>query len=107
MQIDMKPLPRMTLEEFADRHGLTMEVAERHPCDWSAPGHFQRYYAHFKSAEVKEGNILKGVFGNGSTTEEAIENYAREISRKRLVLDAYKGTRRELEVPCLEKRTAL
>ena len=61
-----------------------------------------RYYAHFKSAEAREGTCcLIGLFGNCSTPEEAIKNYAREINLRVLIIDAMSETRREITVPRL------
>jgi hypothetical protein len=84
----------VTLEEFADRHGLEMEVHERQK-------HIglRRYYAHFKDAEVGEGGMLIGTAGNGDTPEEAIADYADEIAGRRLVIRAARPERRELECP--------
>jgi hypothetical protein len=73
-----------------------MEVHERSHIDSPT-----RFYAHFFDAEISEGRILVGSFGNGRTEEEAIENYAAEISGKVLVIGAYKKERREIIVPIL------
>jgi hypothetical protein len=96
MNIERVLIPESTLDEFATTHGLTMEVVERDT-------HFVeprlRFYAHFKGGEVKEGPILSGVFGNGHTEAEAIADYAKRISLKLLVFDAYWMKRREIRCP--------
>lgn len=100
MQIQRYLKPRDTLENFAAKHGLIMEVHERDL------GHSAgQFYAHFQNAEVKDGACLVGTHGNGCTEDGAITQYAREISGKRLVIDAYKDSRREIEVPILEAPT--
>ncbi len=98
MKIEKKEIPEMTIEAFADAYNLTMEIHERR----LPVGDPSRYYAHFKSAEAREGTCcLIGLFGNGSTPEEAIKNYAREINLRTLIIDAMRETRREITVPRL------
>ena len=91
MKIEHDRFPTGTIEGFADRYDLVMKVTERRASD------LPRYFAHFAHCEVTNGNILSGVCGNGTTTEEAIRDYARRISMSRLVIDAYKNTRREID----------
>lgn len=86
---------RPTIEEFAEKHDLTMKVSERglhvrHP---------HLYYARFEGAEVKDGCILCSAYGNGHTPEEAIADYANEISGKLLVFGAFSDLRREIQAP--------
>lgn len=100
MQIDIEEIPQMTIEEFADANQLVMEVKER-----PLPvGNKMRYYAGFKNAEVMESGCLVGAHGNGATPEEAIEDYAAEISTKKIAVDAWKPARREIVVPRLVKK---
>lgn len=102
MKIEMYTKERMELEEFADKHGLVMEIHERTPSDmgqrWTEN---DRYYAHFKDCEIKDGPMLRGEFGDGSTPQVAMNNYARSISNKLLVIDACKNSRREIWAPLL------
>ena len=61
-----------------------------------------RYYALFKSCDVKDGCLLVGSFGNGATPEEAIANYAPKIALRTLVYKAFsKNERKEMKVPRL------
>ncbi|MGD9697532.1 hypothetical protein [Acinetobacter sp.] len=83
---------RMTIEQFAELHDLTMEVHERYPGNW---------YAHFENSDIKEGAILKRAYGNGVNKENAIKNYADEISGTLLVLNAMSDDRKEIRVPLL------
>lgn len=89
------PEEEMTLEEFADKHNLTMYVYER------KNKNLPRFYARF-DAEVSEGRFLKSVFGEGDTPEEAIVDYIPQISQKLLVLNAYSRSRKEIKVPKLK-----
>ncbi len=98
MKIERHEIEETIIETFADKNGLVMEVRERK----KPVGDPSRYYAHFKSAEAREGqHCLIGLFGNGSTPEEAIAKYARKISLRTLIIDAMSETRREIEVPRL------
>lgn len=88
----------MSIDAFADTHGLTMEVVERPRRLWQGNENF-RYYASFKYTEVSEPNVLVSAYGDGKTPEQAIRSYAREIAGRRIVVDAFRPTRREIEVP--------
>lgn len=95
MKITYDKIEEMTLNEFAKKYDLEMVVRERDREIMSMPhiGHGGRFYAYFKRTEVKDGSILCGSFGNGATPEDAINNYACEISGKRLVKNAYRDDR--------------
>jgi len=101
VKIERAMVNRMSLEAFADKHDLTMELHERtrtdlHPSFGFAPN---RFYAHFKNSDTKDGSVLCGTFGNGGTEYAALVEYATAISGKLLVIDAYKECRREIYVP--------
>lgn len=71
------PVPEaMTLQDFADKHGLVMEVFER--SNPSEPG--LRWYANFGKTEIVDGASLVGPVGNGETPEAAIAAYAQQIA---------------------------
>lgn len=101
MKIERRYVPTSTLEEFAERHDLTMVVCERgiHATSAGTP----RYFAYFSHAEVLDKGFLVGVCGGDDDTEQAaISDYARRISEKTLVIDPFdKHKRRELAVPRL------
>jgi hypothetical protein len=44
---------------------------------------------------------LESTFGNGRTREEAVADYAKSISNKRLVVNSYQFNRREIDAPTL------
>lgn len=92
--------PQSTIEEFADQHDLVMVVTERASA-YVSPNQSDRFYAKFTGGEIKGNGVLSSVFGNGSTPEEAIENYAKHISEKTLVFDARSIRRKEINVPVL------
>ena len=98
MKIIYTPLQqaeRISIQEFANRHDLVMEIRERPFPDLS------RLYALFQGAEVKEGVFLVGKTGNGSSPEKAMADYADKISGTTIMLNALKGSRREIKVPRL------
>ncbi len=107
MQIKRNPIKRLTIEQFADQHGLVMEIDEyatwpQHMMPFT-PGRSPttRFTASFEHAEVKDGPILSSAYGNGTSEAEAIADYARQISGKLLVIDATSEDRFEIEVPIL------
>ena len=65
MKIINKNIKRMTIEQFAEKHNLTMVVNERH----SGCGNntLPRFYARFENSDVSEGFLLYGKYGNGNT----------------------------------------
>lgn len=82
MKTTINRVKEMTIEEFADAHGLEMEVHER-----AKPSNDDmRFYARLRDSEIREPNVLVGVSGNGSTPEFAIVDYAKQISLKELVI---------------------
>ena len=97
MQIERKIVEEMTLERFADKHGLVMQVNERP----NSIGQKTRYWANFKSCEVMKKGFLLGEHGDGATEEEAIADYARLISEQLLAVDAFKPSRRNILTPRL------
>ena len=97
MKIETHLAERMSIQDFADKHGLVMEVRER----IGSEDKRMSFYAHFKHAEIKNGIFLTSKHGNGTTPEEAISQYAIVISDELLVIDALSDNRREIKVPIL------
>lgn len=100
MRVERHDVASMTVDEFADQHGLTMQVRERP----TAIGAKDRYYASFSGVEVMGPGVLIGAYGDGATPEEAIQKYAAEIEFKRIAVNAYGPGRREILVPRLAAR---
>lgn len=103
MKTEIEHAERMTLEEFADKHGLTMKVTARSGVGSPPVGHGARFYAEFDGVDVMEDGCLCGVFGNGATPDEAIRNYIQKISEKRIAIDALSSDRprRNIYVPII------
>lgn len=93
----VEAIPGMTLAQFAEREGLSLLVSER-PLPVGSP---DRYYARFERCEEKGDGVLIGTYGNGHVPASAADDYARKISLKRLVFNAYGDDRREIDVPRL------
>ena len=89
MEIKRNFEPEMMLQEFADVHGLTMEVNERSYPD------LPRFHARFEGVEIA---AVRGELGSGETEEEAIEHYRKVIQNKLLV---YRSEKR-VQVPRLK-----
>jgi len=89
----------MKLDDFAAANKLELRVGRRPD---NVPDEL-RYYASFDGAEVRTGRCgLLGVTGYGGKPAAAVADYARFISGRTLVVDAFKDTQRELDVPQLE-----
>jgi hypothetical protein len=100
VEIETLEANRMPLAKFADQHGLTMQIGERTKTFYCGPDFENaRFYARFKDCEVADDHVLRGVFGNGSTPERAMDAYAKEISGQKLVVAAYTPQRREIYAP--------
>ncbi len=93
-------IEEVPIQRFAIENRLTMEVRER------STHELPRFYAQFSGAEVGSFGTLASVFGDGDSESEAIADYAKRISGKILVLNAYsKWKRREIQVPKLAPYT--
>lgn len=98
MRINVVRVPRMSIQEFADKYGLSMTVQERRSS--LIESGLARYFAHFDYVEVKDGSMLISGSGNGPTIETAIMDYCDEISNKLLVYRATASAdRREITAP--------
>lgn len=83
-----------TLEEFADKHRLTMKIYER-----SRVGGLSRFTAHFVGVEIKRNGCLESGYGEGSSPEDAMYDYANRIAGQRLARGAYTSDRADFEAP--------
>lgn len=97
MNVTVQAVPEMTLEEFADEHGLEMDVVERR----SPSRPHMRYYAFFKGVDVRTDRMLHSVYGNGETPDKAIQDYIPKISLANIVVSIHGQERREIRVPRL------
>lgn len=90
---------KTSLEDFADKHGLTLLVGERTANCWTN----DRFYARFKHISVKnkDGDGFCVVMGDGPTADEAICKYADAISGRTIVIDTTEKSHKEIQVPQL------
>lgn len=102
MKVKLDTIPKVTLEEFADLHGLSVTVRERSPSDMGTRWNERfRYYAEFDGCEIKSGPFLRSAYGDGATHLEAIAAMGVLISGKRIVIDAFGSGRKEIDVPII------
>lgn len=97
-----KALPTMKLEDFADKHGLSLEICERNPRIVSDPN--ARFFAHLIQSngcgiDIHDGHMLRGSFCDGGTKEEAVEDMKRVYSNTNITLDNGKT---DIAVPILK-----
>lgn len=76
--------------------GFELVVNERPKSDTVS-----KYYVSFEGGEVMEGGCLIGSHGNGSTIDEAIKDYCRQVETKRMAFGAYTDNRKEVVLPKL------
>jgi hypothetical protein len=97
MKIKYYYTEKVTIQEFAEKHDLTMIVAERKE---KTP---TRFYAGFEDCDIVERNLLISVHGNGDTENEAIRDYVRQISGKIIMYNRWdeRANRKEIIVPTL------
>jgi hypothetical protein len=91
--------PYSALLDFEKENNLSLIVNERSFNYVKELGEDCRFYAEFEHAEVKDGAILIGRFGDGATVEEALLDYMKKISGQLLIVDAYGPARQEIQVP--------
>jgi hypothetical protein len=85
----------MNIEEYADALNLQLDIT-RHANQGN------RYTASFEHCEIKdsaESSVLSSAYGNGYSPATAIEDYAKKIKGKLLVVNAMSLDRREYFVP--------
>ncbi|MEN6549993.1 MAG: hypothetical protein ABFE07_28450 [Armatimonadia bacterium] len=85
----------ISLEKFADQHGLTLEVNIYHR------GEKVFYTAWFPRVELSEGCVLRSCLGSGDSEAEAIRDYTQRLSGQKLVIDGGRRTRKEVCAPTL------
>ncbi len=94
MRIKDETFQATTFEAFADKYELVLVIKERPARDG-----LKRYYAKFEKSETMERGCLVGTYGNGSTKQDAVEDYKQELLGKRLAVDASSDSRREIQCP--------
>ena len=82
--------------ELEKEIGYELEVNER-------PQHsgLSRFYVSFKQGESMEGGCLVSHSGNGNTIDEALQDYCKQISCRRMAFGAYTDSRKEITFPKL------
>lgn len=83
------------ITEYAKDLGVDLCIVERPP-GWGA-----RFFAYFQHTEEKRGHCLAGISGDGSTPDEAIAEYAKQISGKLMIINAFSDKRQEVPFPKL------
>lgn len=86
--------------EFEKEIGYELEVNER-PQKYISENLVKRFYVSFKNGEVMYGGCLCGYTGNGNTIDEALSDYANQISSTRMAFDAYTPKRKVIDIPKL------
>ncbi|MBI2625388.1 MAG: hypothetical protein HYW70_03600 [Candidatus Nealsonbacteria bacterium] len=88
----------MNICELADIIGRDL-VITRFP---NIPSQDHRFTCEFKNSETKkdeDDGLLISTYGEGRTPTAALQDYAKKIRGKLLVLDACSSNRREIWIP--------
>ena len=102
MDIIRNLVKKVTLQDFAKDHGLTMVVNERDTEDPSF-SHLKRFYVSFVDVHKYDGHGIGSLYGQGDTEEEAISNYAKLLSNERVMIGYFadKKKAKDIFVPYL------
>jgi hypothetical protein len=101
MDIKVERLPRPSIEQFADEHGLVLEICERRPDLVIGGQRVERWYAHFEKVDVIDGCCLVGISGNGDTPEQAVADYIGRIRGQEIAINHFSLDRKNVFVPWL------
>lgn len=90
--IEIERIPEVTIQDFAERQGVWIQIRERRPSVVQELGESFRFYATFKPSvqtKVCPGHpVLYRVAGNGRTPQEALGDLCRSVEGKYLVIEA-------------------
>ncbi len=94
--MELNLIAEKEITDFEKQINHTLNVNER-------PIHsgLSRYYVSFKGCESIEGGHFVGYSGNGNTIDEALQDYCKQVSCRRMVFGAYTNGRREITFPKL------
>lgn len=90
-------LPEKEILDFEKEIGYEMTVNEREV----NRNELARFYVCFENGESMEGGCLVSYHGNGNTIDEALKDYCKKISCRKMVFGAYTDGRREIQFPKL------
>lgn len=89
MKIERELIERMSIQSFARREDLVMEVKERERDTLDSFRDISPIYADFRGVSLVEGSFLVGAHGNGQTEKEAIIDYMNQISGKKIKIESF------------------
>lgn len=88
---------RMSLQAFAEANLLELEIKERSA--YTSTSVKERFYASFRDVSIRDQSTLVSEYGNGSTPERAIAEYAKVLDNKNLVKHGNTSAERSLGNP--------
>ena len=92
----------MELQDFAKENKLTLKV---HVREFEASNSPMKYYAIFDGIVIDSGPYTVTAVGNGVTADEAMTDYARELSEQRLIINPHTAKESKLQAPVLTHTT--
>lgn len=88
------------ITDYESEIGVELVVTERAINSESRKGLY-RYYALFEDTAIMDSSCLLYAHGNGNTIDEAIKDYCYRISNKKVAVNAFTPSRRNLIIPKL------
>lgn len=76
-------------------------IANENPINAKSPARLSKFHISFEKGDIMEGGCLISDCGRGNTVDEALKDYCKIISCKRLAFDAYTPKRKEIQFPKL------
>lgn len=86
----------MEILDFEKEIGIELEVKNR-----GLKSSLPIFYVSFPKSEIASKGMLIGKFGNGNTIDEALKDYADELSEETIIFNAYTSSRKEIKSPIL------
>lgn len=92
----IEEIAKKEITDFEKEIGYELVVKQRSPLT-----EHEKYYVSFETGEIMKGGCLISNTGNGNTIDEALLDYCKHISYKRMAFGAYTNNRVEIDIPQL------
>lgn len=80
--------PEVEILDFEKQMSFELEANERQRNGYCEDRQLDRWWVYFKHGEIKNGCLLEGAYGNGSSIDAALKDYCKIISCRKMVFNA-------------------
>ena len=101
-----KTIEKIEITDYEKQIGHELVVTER-PISLMQSCRVSKYHVCFEGGEVMENGMLVGVFGDGNTVDQALDDYCNQISGKRMAFNAMTPYRINIDIPHLVHKKLL